>query len=98
MTFIDQLLEQADQLAAKPLRANLRRAVSTAYYALFHFLIRKATRSLCPEPADRSRRQLMARAFSHDSMKNASAPFAAGGSGVIAAASAVWLPRHVACR
>lgn len=79
MTLIEQLLQQADKLADEPLRANLRRAVSTAYYALFHFLIRKATRSLCPEAADLTRRQLMARAFDHGTMKSASLPFAGRG-------------------
>ena len=43
MPFPDDLLEQAIDLAMKetgePKQAGLRRAVSTAYYALFHFLI-----------------------------------------------------------
>ncbi len=42
MAFADDLLEQAYHLAnkdAQPTQASLRRAVSTAYYALFHLLI-----------------------------------------------------------
>ena len=43
MAFHQDLLKQAIQLARnesrKPKQASLRRAVSTAYYALFHFLI-----------------------------------------------------------
>lgn len=43
-----QLLHQARHLAIKepsrPQQASLRRAVSTAYYALFHFLIDEACR------------------------------------------------------
>lgn len=43
MAFADDLLEQAYHLAnldsGEPKQASLRRAVSTAYYALFHLLI-----------------------------------------------------------
>jgi hypothetical protein len=44
------LLAQARHLALKeskkPLQASLRRAVSAAYYSLFHFLVENATRFL----------------------------------------------------
>src|SRR5260370_10190 len=47
MAFADDLLEQARHLAnrerKKPRLASLRRAVSTAYYALFHLRISEAT-------------------------------------------------------
>ncbi len=43
MAFHDDLLEQANHLArrerGRPRQASLRRAVSSAYYALFHLLI-----------------------------------------------------------
>jgi hypothetical protein len=46
MRFPDELLEQAYHLVridgANPKQASLRRAVSTAYYALFHLLIDEA--------------------------------------------------------
>jgi uncharacterized protein (UPF0332 family) len=46
-SFADDLLQQAYHLARKerlnPRQASLRRAVSTAYYALFHLLIDEAT-------------------------------------------------------
>lgn len=46
MSFADDLLTQAYHLANKerknPKQASLRRAVSTAYYALFHLLIDEA--------------------------------------------------------
>jgi len=46
MPFADDLLEQAHHLATReagePKQASLRRAVSTAYYALFHLLIDEA--------------------------------------------------------
>jgi len=47
MAFADDLLEQAGILAKldrnRPRQANLRRAISTAYYALFHLLIAAST-------------------------------------------------------
>ena len=62
MPFPDDLLEQAYDLAQKepanPKQASLRRAVSTAYYSLFHLLIDEAVskwaverhRRILPEP------------------------------------------------
>jgi hypothetical protein len=51
----DQLLAQAWLLAKKepkrPLQASLRRAVSAAYYAVFHLLVDAGGRSLT-EPGD----------------------------------------------
>lgn len=48
----EHLLEQAKHLArrerTRPRQASLRRATSTAYYALFHFLIREAVRQIGP--------------------------------------------------
>jgi len=47
MSLAKDLLDQANRLArsekSKPKQASLRRAVSTAYYALFHLLIAEAT-------------------------------------------------------
>jgi hypothetical protein len=72
MAFHDDLLQQAFQLAhnepGNPKQASLRRAVSTAYYALFHLLINESV-------ANWSRQNLRAalgRAFDHGIMKNAS--------------------------
>ena len=43
------LIEQAEHLVyldpGKPKQANLRRAVSAAYYALFHYLVLEACRT-----------------------------------------------------
>jgi hypothetical protein len=48
----EHLLEQARHLAqrerTRPRQASLRRALSTAYYALFHFLIRETLRQIGP--------------------------------------------------
>ena len=72
MPFPDHLLEQAHHLARRernrPRQASLRRAVSTAYYALFHLLISEAT--LNWKRADQ--RSSLARLFEHGKMKSAS--------------------------
>lgn len=72
MPFPDHLLEQAKHLAnrerKRPRQASLRRAVSTAYYALFHLLIHEAT--LNWRRVDQ--RAVLARYFEHGKMKAAS--------------------------
>ncbi len=76
MTLADDLLSQASRLAnlepRRPKQASLRRAVSTAYYALFHLLTDDAARRLV-HGADREfHRVLVSRAFSHARMAEAS--------------------------
>jgi uncharacterized protein (UPF0332 family) len=72
MPYAEHLLEQAKHLAnrekKRPRQASLRRAVSTAYYALFHLLIHEAT--LNWKLVDQ--RALLARFFEHGKMKAAS--------------------------
>ena len=55
MSLADDLLSQANRLAAastgRPRQADLRRAVSASYYALFHLLIGDAVQRLNPQPA-----------------------------------------------
>jgi uncharacterized protein (UPF0332 family) len=70
------LLKQARSLASQdPNRskdASVRRAISTAYYALFHFLIDEATRILIGTSLkDKPLRQLLSRCFQHQSMAKA---------------------------
>lgn len=69
MPFPDDLLEQAYDLAHKeptnPKQASLRRAVSTAYYALFHLLIDEAVSKWAVE----RQRSILARTFEHGKMK-----------------------------
>src|SRR5437667_2139211 len=81
MPFPDHLLEQAQLLTnlnqRRPRQASLRRAVSTAYYALFHLLISDACRSVVPGPASVLLRNQIARAFTHREMHIASNRFAA---------------------
>src|SRR5215475_8615401 len=65
----EDLLEQAQHLVSRertrPRQASLRRALSTAYYALFHLLISEATQ-LWKRPQDRIE---LARVFEHIHMK-----------------------------
>lgn len=72
MPFADDLLEQAYHLAnretASPKQASLRRAVSTAYYALFHLLIDDAVGKWAVE----RQRSALARTFDHSKMKGVS--------------------------
>jgi hypothetical protein len=69
MSFADDLLEQAYHLAHRevpdPKQASLRRAVSTAYYALFHLLINEAVGKWVVE----RQRSILARTFEHGKMK-----------------------------
>ena len=78
------LLEQAQTLAridikGKPKQANLRRAVSAAYYSLFHFLVDEACRGILGrQHTQQGFRRSLARAFVHTTMKNACGSFAKG--------------------
>ena len=72
MAFPDDLLQLAQDLAnlhpEVPRQASLRRAVSTAYYALFHLLISETTANWArPEL-----RAILGRSFDHGRMKTAS--------------------------
>ncbi len=70
MVFADDLLEQAHHLANRernsPKQASLRRAVSTAYYALFHLFIDEAVGNW----GVARQRSILARTFDHARMKN----------------------------
>ena len=73
----DDLLETAERLldrrAGKPGRlpaAQVRRSVSTTYYAIFHFLALEATRRIVGSEATlRSRRQILARSLTHAGLR-----------------------------
>src|SRR5258708_3549343 len=70
MPYHDDLLGQALALVhtTPPTQASLRRAVSAAYYAVFHFLISEATSNW----NNVSLRPALGRAFDHGIMKSAS--------------------------
>src|SRR5215207_1010131 len=67
------LLRQAGELArtprgaGQPRNADLRRAVSAAYYAVFHAITRYAVRHLLPS-ASRTDQLRLARSFDHGSI------------------------------
>lgn len=81
----EHLLEQARHLArrerTRPRQASLRRAISTAYYALFHFLLREAVRQIGPNLSEENYNRVyrwfdhgnmyrVARAFSEEVVRN----------------------------
>lgn len=76
------LLEQARQLATReqrrPRQVNLRRGVSSAYYALFHLIAEDATRAFVPK-SDPGLRLLLPRVCAHDEMASACRTFATRG-------------------
>src|SRR5580693_2861412 len=75
MPFANDLLEQAHHLAnrepKRPKQASLRRAVSAAYYALFHLLTAEAANRLVTGPDRDELRAALRRAFEHKEMKDA---------------------------
>lgn len=72
MTLASDLLEQAQHLAAleqgRPRQASLRRAVSAAYYSLFHLVVDEAARYLVTAA---KLRPAVARTFEHSAVKSA---------------------------
>lgn len=79
----EALLKQARGLATRdprrPVQANLRRAVSSAYYALFHLLTAAAAERLVPAGVKDLRPRIV-RAFTHENLRRASTAFSSGGS------------------
>lgn len=77
MSLHEGLLEQSAQLATldrrRPKQVNLRRAVSSAYYALFHLLSSEAAGLYAVEFELRAR---VCRTLNHAEMKRVSAQFA----------------------
>lgn len=82
MSFHADLLQQARWLAQnepkRPRQSSLRRAVSTAYYALFHLLVDESTRLLVSGKNRDALRGALARSYSHNAMKKAAQGFAGG--------------------
>src|SRR5882724_4642718 len=76
MGLAQDLLQQADHLVTyegiNPTQASLRRAVSTAYYALFHLLIEDAALRWSGSSEAQTG---MERGFQHGSMKSISIQF-----------------------
>ena len=78
MALADDLLEQAQHLARRerqrPRQASLRRALSAAYYAVFHLLIADAVTNWRRD----DQRDSLARTFEHGKMKMPSLDALAG--------------------
>lgn len=74
----EHLLEQAKHLArrerTRPRQASLRRAISTAYYALFHFLIRETVRQIGPNLSEENYNRVY-RWFDHGAMNRVARAF-----------------------
>lgn len=82
MSFPKDLLDQATHLATRepkrPKQASLRRAVSSAYYAVFHLLVDSGARFLVRGNDRADLRLAVARAFDHSEMKSAANAFHGG--------------------
>jgi uncharacterized protein (UPF0332 family) len=87
MSLADDLLELAKKMVGyrkkDVLEARLRRAISTAYYALFHMLLEKGSARIITHAG---LRQLVSRSYVHGDMYKAAKSFVSGAGG---------LPRHV---
>ena len=80
------LLEQADHLVrldrTRPREANLRRAVSTAYYALFHHLCQAVVAGQVGRtPTPRALSKILVRGLDHGELRQIARDFAAGAGG-----------------
>lgn len=82
-TLYEPLIVQAEHLATldprRPTQASLRRALSTVYYSLFHFLVDQGTKQLVGTGAStRSLRAVLGRAYEHGTMASACRSFDGG--------------------
>lgn len=86
MALHHDLLEQAAHLATRetrrPRQASLRRAVSAAYYALFHLLIDEGARRFSASKPDGLRLRVR-RAFDHGDMRNVCKSFLDGQKAIL---------------
>ncbi|MBI3821837.1 MAG: hypothetical protein HY289_04050, partial [Planctomycetes bacterium] len=83
MSIHEDLFAQAEALARidarKPRQVNLRRAVSSTYYAVFHFLVEEACCvQIGSQHSQAVYRHALGRAFTHNVMKLARSSFAGG--------------------
>jgi hypothetical protein len=92
MALHDELMDHAHQLASsdpsRPRRVNLRRAVSAAYYSVFHLLVASATRRFEGEL-----RPEVARWYGHDRMKQVCGWFGSSGTPPPSVAAVLGYPK-----
>jgi hypothetical protein len=85
----DDLLAQARFLASRepkrPRQASLRRAISAAYYALYHLLVSAGANAMAPRQPTALRARV-GRAFAHAEMKQVCQQFQGGHVGALSAA------------
>ncbi|REJ93503.1 MAG: hypothetical protein DWQ34_10465 [Planctomycetota bacterium] len=80
----DDLIALAEHIvqidaAGRTRQAHLRRAVSTAYYAVFHYLVHEACcAQIGTQNSQRGYRHSLGRAFAHTTMKKACSSFGGG--------------------
>jgi hypothetical protein len=85
-----QALELATLDARKPKQANLRRAISSLYYAVFHLLVDEACRiQIGAQHSQAPFRHVLGRAFAHGVMSDACKSF---GGGTLKKGAAKGLP------
>lgn len=82
MSLAADLLEQAEHLcrreARRPRQASLRRAISAAYYSVFHLLVASGAQHLVGQKSATSElRRSLARAYQHTAMRDVARQFAA---------------------
>lgn len=69
-TLIVQGKQMLSQSKGRPNQADLRRAVSNAYYALFHYMIDGCLGVLIGKSSEQAVRSYFARSFSHTTMRD----------------------------
>ncbi len=81
MPLPDELLQLADELAKlvsqSATQAAYRRAISTAYYSVFHLLVEAAADHACQQPPY-GLREVLQRHLQHGHMKNTAQRFSGG--------------------
>lgn len=81
MSLAHDLLEQAEHLVkrerGRPKQASLRRAISTAYYALFHLLLEEAALQIVPGNLV-AWRPVASRTINHGDLRKVATWFASG--------------------
>ena len=97
MGLATDLLEQAEHLSKReprrPRQASLRRAISSAYYALFHLLVEEASSGVVAGDATRrGLRPLVGRTYDHGEMRKVCSVWASGGTLPLAVRDYITFP------
>lgn len=82
---LDQSLHLATKEPRRPRQASLRRAISSAYYGVFHLLAWEVARLVTRDSHGRTLRAVARRALQHSGLDAAARAFAAAKPGAVAA-------------